>query len=298
MKILVIGGNRFVGLRLCMALDRDPDVDLTVMNRTGQSPHLKRAAIYKGDRRNLALAGIDKSFDVVVDFACYNDVDAQSSIGHFDKIGRYIFISTASVYDAGADIKEAAFDPAGWDLTDQKSAPSAALSYQAGKRRAEALFTQQAPFDHVSVRFPVILGPDDYTRRLEFHVERIERNQTIFIPNLDARISMIHAEDACAFLLWSLTQKFKGPVNVASPGPIRLSELIREIETRVGQRALLVKQPTPQSESPYGPSVDCFLNCDLLAKHGFTSVRPISAWLGDLIDGARLSAPTPSGLLH
>ncbi len=297
MKILVIGGNRFVGLRLCMALDRDPKVDLTVLNRTGQSPHLKRAAIYKGDRRNIALAGVDKEFDLVVDFACYNDVDAQSSIAHFSKIGRYIFISTASVYDAGAEMKETAFDPASWDLTNQKGAPSAKQSYQDGKRRAEALFTQQAPFDHVSVRFPVILGPDDYTRRLEFHVERIERNQTIFVPNLDARISMIHAEDASAFLLWSLAQKFKGPVNVASPQPIRVSELIREVETRVGQRALLVKQPTPQSESPYAPSVDCYLNCDLLHKLGFTAVRPIGSWLGDLIDGARQAGP-PSNLLH
>lgn len=297
MKILVIGGNRFVGLRLCMALDRDPNIDLTVLNRTGQSPHLKRAAIYKGDRRNLALAGVDQDFDVVVDFACYDDVDAQSSLSYFGKIGRYIFISTASVYEAGADIKEGAFDPAGWDLTDHSPSPSAALAYQAGKRRAEALFTQQAPFDHVSVRFPVILGPDDYTRRLEFHVERIERNQTIFVPNLDARISMIHAEDASAFLKWSLTEKFKGPVNVASPQPIRISELLREIETRVGHRALLVKQPTPQSESPYAPSVDCFLNCDLMAQLGFSGARPIATWLGDLIDGARQTGGGPS-LLH
>lgn len=296
MKILVIGGNRFVGLRLCTALDRDPKVDLSVLNRTGQSPHLKRAAIYKGDRRNMALAGLDKDFDVVVDFACYDDVDAQSSISHFSRVGRYIFISTASVYDAGADMKESAFDPAGWDLTDQASAPSAKLSYQAGKRRAEALLTQQAPFDHVSVRFPVILGPDDYTRRLEFHVERIERNQTLFIPNLDARISMVHSEDACNFLAWSITQKFKGAINVASPEPIRLSELLRAIETRVGHRALLVKQPTPQSESPYAPSVDCYLNCDLMAQLGFQT-RPIQNWLGDLIDGARQSGSGPA-LLH
>ncbi len=294
MKVLVIGGNRFVGLRLCMELDRDKNFDLDVINRTGQSPHLKRAAIYKGDRKNLALASIDKDYDVVVDFACYDDVDAQSSISHFNKVGRYIMVSTASVYDDGPNRKESSFDPAGWDLSANVGSPSAKHSYQAGKRRAEAMFTQQAPFPHIAVRLPVILGPDDYTRRLEFHVERIERNQVIYIPNLDARISMIHAADAAEFLKWSMDKNFKGPVNVASPEPVRISELLREIEKRVGNRALLIKQPQPQSESPYAPHSDCFLNCDQVEKLGYTA-RPIHAWLGELIDGARIEAP-PSTL--
>lgn len=290
MKVLVIGGNRFVGLRLCMELDRDKNVDLSILNRTGQSPHIKNAAIFKGDRKNLRLAGVDRDYDIVVDFACYDDVDAQSSIAHFERVNRYIFISTASVYDDGPARPESAFDPAAYDLTGNGGSISAKHSYQAGKRRAEALFTQQAPFDHISVRLPVILGPDDYSRRLEFHVERIERNQTIFIPNLDARISMVHAADACQFLIWSMSQSFKGAVNVASSQPIRISEFLREIETRVGKRALLIQKPTPQSESPYAPSKDCYLSCDHMEKLGFQA-RPIKDWLGELIESARQIAP-------
>jgi len=293
-KVLIIGGNRFVGLRLAMELDRNKDIDLSVVNRTGQSPHLKNAAVYKGDRKNLALSSVDREFDVVVDFAGYDDVDIQSAISHFKKVGRYVFVSTASVYDDGASCKESAFDPASFDISSHSGTISSKHAYQLGKRRAEALLTQQAPFDHIAVRFPVILGPDDYTRRLEFHVERIENNQTIFVPNLDARISMIHAEDACNFLKWSMDKTFKGPVNVASLDPIRISELIRQVESRLGQRALLIKQPQPQSESPYAPGVDCFLNCELAEKLGFTA-RPITQWLGDLIEASRQEAP-PSTL--
>jgi nucleoside-diphosphate-sugar epimerase len=292
MKVLIIGGNRFVGLRLAMELDRDKNFDLTVVNRTGQSPHLKYATIYKGDRRNLALSGVEKDWDAVVDFANFNDLDAQSAITHFKNVGRYIHISTASVYDAGPDRKEESFDPLTWNLLTSADRNN---PYQDGKRRAEALLARQNKFPVAAIRFPAILGPDDYTRRLEFHVERIEKNQTLFVPNPAARISMVHAEDACTFLRWSLDQTFAGPLNVAGAAPLRMSELLREIEVRVGNRPLLVQGPTPQNRSPYGPDVDCYLNCGLMEKLGFKT-RPISAWLGDLIDGARSSAA--SKILH
>ncbi len=289
MKVLVIGGNRFVGLRLCMEMDRDKKYDLAVVNRTGQSPHLKRAAVYKGDRRNLALSSVDHDFDLVVDFACYDDVDAQSAISHFKKVGRYIMISTGSVYDDGANRKEEKFNPATFDMS-KPMTKDAGQKYQDGKRRAETLLALQTGFPVLAVRFPFILGPDDYTRRLEFHVERIERNQTIYVPNPAAQISMIHAEDACNFLKWSIDQTFTGPINVASGMPIRISDLLREIEIRVGHRPLLVQAPTPQNRSPYAPQEDSFLNCEKVVKLGFKA-RPISQWLPDLIDGARQAAP-------
>lgn len=295
MKILIIGGNRFVGLRLALELEKDPSVDLSILNRTGQSPHLKRAAIYKGDRRNLALAGLDKDWDLIVDFANYTDVDTQAALSHFGRVSRYIFISTASVYEFGANRKEDQFVATKWSLGLPTAHTDAGHAYQDGKRRAEALFAQQNRIPVVAVRFPFILGPDDYTRRLEFHVERIEKNQTLYVPNMSARISMIHAEDACRFIHWSLTKDFTGPINVASPQPISMAELIKNIETKTKHRALLVQSASPQNRSPYGPAEDSFLNCDLVTKLGFTA-RPIHEWIGNLIDGAREEAP-PS-LLH
>lgn len=287
MKVLIIGGNRFVGLRLAMELDRDKNFDLSVVNRTGQSPHLKRAAIYKGDRRNLSLSGVEKEWDAVVDFANYNEMDTQSAISHFTKVSRYIHISTASVYDPGGARAEDSFDAVKWDLA---TPPDHENPYQDGKRRAEAMFARQGALPVAAIRFPVILGPDDYTRRLEFHIDRVERNQTLFVPNPAARISMIHSEDASNFLRWCLDQKFTGPVNVASSSPIRMSELLREIERRTGNRPLFVQGPTPQNRSPYGPNEDCYLNCELMAKLGWKT-RPVSEWLGDLIDSARGQAP-------
>lgn len=290
MKVLIIGGNRFVGLRVAMALDRNDKVELSVLNRTGQSPHLKNAAVYKGDRRNFPLTGLDSDWDIVIDFANYDDVDTQSSLNFFKKVGRYIFVSTASVYDEGANRKEDAFKPLDWKWSSDAPMLDTGLRYQEGKRRAEALFARQNQFPVLSIRFPFILGPDDYTRRLEFHVERIEKNQTLYVPNMASRISMINSEDAADFINWSLDKEFSGPLNVASADPISMARLLQEIEARTGHRLLLVQSASPQNRSPYGPAHDAFLNCEKLLSLGFTP-KPIQSWLPDLIDGARETPP-------
>ncbi|MGE4131506.1 MAG: NAD-dependent epimerase/dehydratase family protein [Bdellovibrionales bacterium] len=297
MKVLVIGGNRFVGLRLSTDLDRSKEMDLSILNRTGQVAHVKNAAVYKGDRAHPGSTHIDLDWDVIVDFACYNERDALSATRFFRNVGRYIFISTASVYDYGAALRESDFDPRTWA---RQSIPSVTAgqptSYQDGKRRAESVFMTEAKFPVVCVRFPFILGPDDYTRRLEFHVERIQHGQPLFIPNLEAVISMIHAEDACRFLRWSMTQNFAGPLNVASPKPIKLNDLIRAISSQTGKKAILVDRPTDSNRSPYSPDDHFGLDCSAAKALGF-SAPAIMDWLPDLIDGA-MEAPSNRSKLH
>ena len=65
------------------------------------------------------------------------------------------------------------------------------FSYGEGKRQAEAVLFKEASFPVVAVRFPIVMGEDDYTRRLHFHVEHILQNQPITLPNIDAKMSYI-----------------------------------------------------------------------------------------------------------
>ncbi len=263
MKVLIIGGNRFVGLRVSHALSRLPGCDLHIVNRTGQVPQCPDAVIYKCDRRNLSHSHLDRDWDVIVDFACYNDEEARESTEYFGKVGRYIFVSTKSVYDPKGDLTESDFNPEKLDLS---QAPL--KNYQDGKRRAEAVFSGHS-FPVLSVRFPVILGSDDYTRRLEFYVQRIEKGQPIFIAAPKAKISMIHAADAAEFLLWSMNQTATGPLNVAAPEPLGLDTLIAQIESSTGKKAILFSKATDENSSPYGPPADFFMNLDRLHGLGF-----------------------------
>jgi nucleoside-diphosphate-sugar epimerase len=297
MKVLIIGGNRFVGLRVSHALAQDAGIDLHILNRTGQAAHAPGAAIYKADRRNLHIAHLDHDWDAVIDFAAFDERDARAALDHFQTVGKYIFISSLSVYDSGGDRREEDFDASAFDLTRTVHARDAVQAYQDGKRRAEAVFAQSGRFPVLSVRFPLLLGPDDYTRRLEFHVQRIEHGRPLHIGPPRSRVSMLHAEDACRFLLWSLRQSgLSGPLNVASPAPIALGDLVRRIEVLIGRRALLLDKPSAETASPYAPGCDYFENVSRAEKLGFRA-RPINDWIDELIEGAR-STPSSPPRLH
>ena len=285
MKILIIGGNRFVGLRLVHMLDKLKGCEVHVLNRTGQVAHSRSAVVHKGDRGNLAQTHLDRDWDLIYDFACFNRRDAESALNYFTSVRSYIFISTVSVYNLGVDLKEAAFDPATWDLATSLTADAhGGLAYQHGKRQAETVFTRSAGFPVLSIRFPVILGPDDYTRRLEFHIERAKAGETIYAEKPDARFSMLHAGDAADFLLWARDGKFNGPLNVASPETMSVRGLCAQIELITGKRANILPTPKGASEgiSPYCPDGDWFMNCDRMRLMGFKT-KSIPEWLPELI---------------
>jgi nucleoside-diphosphate-sugar epimerase len=284
-KILIIGGNRYVGLRLATQLDRENKHDLHILNRTGQAAHIKNAAIFKGDRSDLVQAGIDREWDLIYDFAAYNYADAKTALDHFSRVGRYIFISTVSVYDLGANLKEEAFDPAHHRLG------TTGEGYRFGKRQAEGVFAQLAGFPVLSVRFPVILGPDDYTRRLEFHIEHATRGETVFATDPTARFSVVHAQDAADFLHWAGSkQEITGPINVASPHPITLRALSAQIELGTGHRLKTAVPSTGQTEglSPYSPEQDWFVDVARMIQAGFRT-RAVDDWLPGLIGQPKLA---------
>lgn len=289
MKILVIGGNRFVGLRLTRLLDTEGSHELHIVNRTGQAPHAPGAVIHKLDRKNLQGSYIDRDWDAIVDFAGYDERDARSSVDFFTRVGRYVLISTASVYDGGSSLDEDAFKAETFNL-----ASPASSDYSDGKRRAEAVFAQAAKFPLVCVRFPYILGPDDYTERLKQTVERIAHRQPLNPPNPDSRFSLIHSEEACRFLRWAVEEKFVGPINVASPSSVSFRELIQECERATGKKAISIDQKDKRSHQPFGGDGDIQLNLAKLKKLGF-ECADLPLWLPQLI--AEFSGqPTPRRL--
>lgn len=278
MKVLIIGGNRYVGLRLARKLSQNSKVDLTIVNRRGMAPQITNAQIAKSSRQHLASVHLDRDWDAVIDFACYSRADARASLDFFKNVGRYIHISTVSVYEARANILESEFDPS----TPPSGDESDLGDYGRFKREAEREFTAAAPWPCQLVRFPIILGNDDYTGRLDFHVERVIRNQMIYFPNMDARLSFISSEDAARYLFWNLNSNTTGPVNVASQSPIKILEFINYIESSVGKKALLATQKTESNESPFGCERDFFVDVSLCERQGFRC-EPISLWLPQLI---------------
>src|SRR3990167_5146934 len=116
MKILIIGGNRYVGKRLTHLFNVNGH-EVTLFNRGSiNTNHLR---VVHGDRRKINdLKKIpDINFDIIYDFACFDAKEAELAVDFFKhKTAHYIFISSQSVYGAGANLTEEAFNPLQFSL--------------------------------------------------------------------------------------------------------------------------------------------------------------------------------------
>lgn len=279
-QILVIGGNRFFGKRLIEKLIANGD-QVTVLNRghldDGFGDRVSRVVCNRDDIEKLKSSVQHKNWDIVYDQVCFDAHQARAACEIFsDMAKKYIFTSTQSVYQPGQNLLESVFDSKthAYDkiLTREED-------YGEAKRQCEAVFFSQNTMPVVAVRFPIVMGPDDYTERLKFYVDKIKNGESVYFPNVEARMSFVHAQDAAdgLFLLGNID--FAGPVNMASKNPMCLKDLIGLIEKVVGKKAIIHSQAsTPDEKSPYGLEEDWFMNTDRAHSLGFAP-KEISEWV-------------------
>lgn len=279
-KVLVIGGTRFFGKHLVGKLVQQGH-DVTIATR-GQhdNPFDERVHHTILDRTNsgeLREAFEDTVYDVVYDNICYTPKEAMELCAILnDHTTRLIFTSTMSVYDVDGNAKrEEDFNALHYmyDLT-----PSQQYSYAEGKRQAEAVFEDYANFPVVAVRFPIVMGDDDYTNRLSYYVEHIAKGDAVEFLNLDAEMSFILADEAAAFLYWLAFSNVDGPINATANGTISMRELVERIETVVNRRATVI-----EGDSPYSIPASWYMVNDKAQQAGF-QFSHLDDWLTPLIE--------------
>ncbi|HEU5139307.1 MAG TPA: NAD-dependent epimerase/dehydratase family protein [Bacillales bacterium] len=284
MKILVLGGTRFFGKRLVENLINHGD-QVTIGTR-GQTKDpfgnkVNRVQLDRFDQDSLKAAVGSESWDVVYDQICYSPNDALNACEVFGgKVDRYIFTSSMSVYDLSeVPIKEEAYDPYTYPV---EKGDRDQFSYSEGKRLAEAVFFQHADFPVTAVRIPIVMGTDDYTERLLFHIERVKDGRSLGMPNKEAKLSFISSEEAADFLEWAGKSELNRPVNACADGDISLDELLGLIEEAVGRKAIVKEEAVEEDRSPYGIPSSWIMNNTKAKEAGyvFTSLRD---WLPGLI---------------
>ncbi|MDP4162625.1 MAG: NAD-dependent epimerase/dehydratase family protein [Bacillota bacterium] len=281
-KVLVLGGTRFFGIHLVEALLNN-GVDVTIATR-GMSndpfaDKVKRISFDRSDVTSFQKAFTGTQWDVVFDQICYTSEDAQDAIDVFTgKTGKYVFTSSNSVYKAGLEgAVEEEYYPYTYPIT---MGGRNDFSYPEGKRQAEAVFFQKAPFPVTAVRFPIVLGKNDYTNRLAYHVEKIHNEEDLYFTNLEAEISFILETEAGEFLAWAGDQEFNGPVNACSNGSIKLGDIISLIEKETEKTAVV--SDASKNVSPFDLEKTWTMNNEKARSYGYKFTN-LMEWLPDLI---------------
>ncbi|MGN7357318.1 NAD-dependent epimerase/dehydratase family protein [Paenibacillus sp. SAF-054] len=284
-NILILGGSRFFGKRLVQQLlDEGHKVTIATRGNTedGFGDAVGRIQLDRENKESLAQATEGgREWDTVYDNICYSPQAAQDAVDVFNgKVKRYILTSTLSVYEpASRTHEEKDVNPYIYPIT---MGGKNDFSYGEGKRLAEAVFFQNADFPAAAVRFPIVLGEDDYTGRLEFHIDHVKKEQPIGIPNLQAKMCFISSQEAAAFLSWMKNQRVEGPINARSQGDVKLSELIGWIEKETGKKALITKQAGEKDQSPFGVPDSWVMDTNKAERLGF-QFQPLRSWLPGLI---------------
>lgn len=237
MDILVLGGTRFFGKELVKNL-LGKGHTVTIATR-GIRPDpfgfaVSRLCLDRTDRVSLAEALDKKRYDLVYDNICYASNDMRNLLDCLSE-GRLIVTSSAAVYESGRGRKEEDFDPFHYPV---RWGGRSDFSYDEGKRQCEGVLFQSGRVA-TAVRFPVILGREDYTGRLLSYVKAVVRGTPLFVDNLDAKLSFFSAEGAGKFLCGLAEAPCHGPVNAAFTGETTPREILSYLEGKTGREAVL-----------------------------------------------------------
>lgn len=182
MKVLVLGGSRFIGLAVVRRFAR-LGWEVTVSDRGTRPDSVYPVAtrVIHGDRDDPAAwdALRASEYDCVVDTCAYRpDQTALALQALGDRVGRFLHGSTGAVYEPPDVFPIAETQPLGhWPLWG---------TYGEMKRRCDELLLEtyaRHAFPAVIVRPPYGLGPGNYARR-EAHVwDLVSRGQRVAVPD-------------------------------------------------------------------------------------------------------------------
>lgn len=229
MKILVLGGTRFVGRHIVTAA-LESGHEVSVFNR-GRSagaifPEVEQLV---GDRHKDLRALENRKWDVVIDSSGYvpNSVEVCTTLlsRHIDS---YIYVSTVSVYN---DFSKTPIDEntAVYGMTDsanekaelvnlEKSPTGADYGDKYGVLKAECeRVVESVMLDRsLIVRLGLVVGAHDYSNRFPYWVARIAKGGDVLAPGKpEYPIRIIDCRDAAEWIVNMAEKRGAGIFNVA-----------------------------------------------------------------------------------
>ena len=216
-KILIFGGTHFIGRVLVEdLLEMEDKYDVALFNRGITHPTLfPEVLTINGDRET---SDIEKvlfdHWDAVIDISGYYPDSLESFLPKLKgRVGRYIFVSTVSVYDTNAYPKDdpnflVKEDHPLLACTDEQRGGSWSEHYGEKKAECERVIQENHWLDSIILRPSMVYGRYDYTERYYYWLQRIKMRDEILIPNDgEERGNMTFVDDLSRLLISSISVK-------------------------------------------------------------------------------------------
>lgn len=212
MKLLVLGGTRFVG-KAVVAAATTRGVDVTVVSRGESSSPPTGVTWRRADRHDLEALqrAVTGDWDAVIDTWSGQPAAVRNAAELLaDHAGWYGYVSSRSVYAWPI--------PPGSDESAAVVGRDSEFGYAADKRGGELAVLDHFAKRSVIARAGLILGPHEDTGRLTWWLQRAELGGSLVAPEPpDLVWQFIDARDLAAFLLDAADRRTAGTFNVVCP---------------------------------------------------------------------------------
>jgi 2'-hydroxyisoflavone reductase len=238
MKILIIGGSRFLGRHLVTAaLKRQHNV--TLFNRGNhQSP--ANTEHISGDRDRDLSKLLGGEWDAVIDTCGIVPHSVAASAKALSaSVGLYVFISSVSVYadvSSPGVLETAPLKTLTTEQLDEANQIHRSNSNNYGslygglKALCEQTLLEVIPDRSLIVRPGLIVGPYDYTDRFTYWVMRVARGGEVLAPGRPSRsVQFIDVRDLSKWIIQIIELKASGVYNANGlPGSVTMDDILTE----------------------------------------------------------------------
>ncbi len=298
MKILIIGGTRFLGHHITKRLLADGHA-VTLFNR-GRTPDdfgdkVRRIHGDRYDAEAFSNAFKGEKFDIVIDMIAYRPEDSQTAILTFlGNVGHFFHISSAAVYtltnDYTCPLREEDFDR---ELYPKPRTDDKWWFYGYNKRKCEEVLQeafQKHRFPVTMFRPPIIIGERDYTLRAYSYFIRITDGKPLILPDGGMNIAThVYQEDIVRALSSNLmnSTSYGKAYNLAQEEYLSLRDFVLKAAEVIDRKIEIVDIPSKILKetsfglffSPFSNRRPFILDIQKAKEELQFSSTPFMAWL-------------------
>ena len=310
-RLLIIGGTAFIGRVLVEKLLEKGGYEITLFHRGQTNPGLfPELEHVHGDRNTDDINQLaNREWDVVADISGYFPDSLERIVDLLKgKVGRYMFISTVSVFPLNDENHSGAWTEQDTILqcTPEHRIAPGLEAYGEKKAECERILLSRPWLDAIILRPALVFGRYDYTDRLYYWLYKVWKGEPFLLPNngRDA-ISYTFVDDLALAIIAALEVPTHSKVyNLSTHPQVSFAEFVNTAADILGRKPLPINvSPIFLEEHKVRPWVDLPLwkdggglwvdNQKAVSELGLTPTPVAKALVSKLDWYAKMGFPEP-----